>query len=107
MLCPLADMTTNCLPFGDWYVIGVDRAQFDMDTESSELFLELAQTKMRRGTSIIVWLTCTGLIRSQSEFQLDRTATGYRGNGFGHMGLYPAELVVKSIKDVEVKQVSN
>ena len=83
-------------------------AQFDMDTESSELFLELAQTKMRRGTSIGVSLTCTGLIRSQSEFQRDGdAATGYRGNGFGHMGIYPAELVVKSIKDVEVKQVSN
>jgi len=82
--------------------------QFDMDAKSSELFLELAQTKMRSSTSIDVSLTCTGLIRSQNDFQLDgNAAAGYRGNGFGHMGVYPAELVVKAIKDVKVKRASN
>jgi hypothetical protein len=81
---------------------------FEIDQRSERLFLELVDKKQAKGESIIVTLTCTGLIRSAEDFRLEEASgRAYRGNGFGHMGIYPAELVIKSIKDAEIKNVSN
>jgi hypothetical protein len=83
-------------------------ANFEIDQKSERLFLELAGKKLAKGDSIIVTLTCTGLIRSAKNFRLEgASGREYKGNGFGHMGRYPAELVIKSIKDAEIKNLGN
>jgi len=86
----------------------VPNPDFDLDEESERLLFELARKKLEKGDSILITITCTGLIRSTEHFRLEKTSGGgYKGNGFGHMGIYPAELVIKSIKDAEIKNLNN
>ena len=80
---------------------------FEIDPKSQELLLELANKKSAAGDSILITIACTGLIRSAENFRLEKTASGYKGNGFGHMGIYPIELVIKSIKNAKIKNASN
>jgi len=81
------------------------KPKFDIDPKSYRLLRELAEKKMNDGESIVISITCTGLIRSAENFRIDGdSASGYTGNGFGHMGVYPVELVLKSIKDPEIKK---
>jgi hypothetical protein len=44
-----------------------------------------------------VWLTISGVVHTSKE---------PGGRGFGHLGLYPAELEMRSVRDVELTDVA-
>ena len=87
---------------------GIPKPKFDIDAKSYRLLRELAEKKLSHGEAILISITCNGLVRSAENFRLEGdAASGYKGNGFGHMGMYPVELVIESIKDTEIKNVSH
>lgn len=49
-----------------------------------------------------VRVTLTGTLRTMKKYTVIQTDAGPRGLGFGHLGLYPAELDVAEVTSIEV-----
>jgi hypothetical protein len=65
----------------------------------------LAKVEAAQGKRVLVWVTAVGPLKANARRSplgpCDRIGSGYYG--FGHLGGYPAELVVSEFRDVEVK----
>jgi hypothetical protein len=80
------------LPFG-----------FVTDLQSWEHLDEVAIEAGKRGRPVEIWATIIGQIRAQPDYVLP---DGRVRGGYGHLGVLPAEIVVKRVTDVVVKQVA-
>jgi hypothetical protein len=51
-----------------------------------------------------VWVTVIGQLRVRKQYVLGRGGDGkLHGNGYGHLSLYPAQLVIKTVRDLTVR----
>jgi hypothetical protein len=77
-----------------------EAVQFQTDIRSWDRLdaVVLREAKARRREEI--WVTVTGLVRAPEKYVREggRIAAGY-----GHLGIFPAEIVVQQIRDVVVK----
>lgn len=55
------------------------------------------------GNELTVIATFVGVLRVRAHFKLNQEPNGeYDGNGYGHLGRYPAELVLRKVTDVHI-----
>lgn len=84
------------------YQKGEPPVAFKTDPESWDRLDLTALEAGKQGRSVEIWATIIGQIRAQSEYVLP---DGRVRSGFGHLGAFPAEVVVKQITDITVKPV--
>ena len=89
---------------------GEEQVDFEIDGESLRRFEEsmsAARAEKRTGAELKVVATFVGVLRVRSGFKLKPSPSGgYVGNGFGQLGRYPAELVMRDIRDLSITKVS-
>ncbi len=59
------------------------------------------RNRLNRGAKLIV--TITGFLRARQKYVRMMTGYGSQGNGYGHLGLYPAQLVIKTVDDIRIE----
>lgn len=74
--------------------------QFDTEEDAAKKLHEISQ-KARSGRE--VWVTVIGQLRVRKKYVPVHTNYGILWNGYGHLGVYPAQLVIRTLKDVAVK----
>jgi hypothetical protein len=78
---------------------------FRTDEKSvGELYRAAKELASRRRSGVEVWVTVVGQLRAEYESPLgpcDRVGGGH----YGHLGAFPAELIIREVKDVVVKEV--
>lgn len=83
------------------YVAGTeDSVRFKTDCGSWDRLDEIAIREGRAGRREEIWVTMTGKLRApQAYIRKDGRVVG----GYGHLGVFPAELVVERVFDVEIR----
>jgi len=83
------------------YVAGTEESvPFKTDRESWDKLDEIAIREGKAGRREEIWVTVTGRLRAPEAYI--RKDGRVRG-GYGHLGVYPAELVVERVSDVEIR----
>ena len=64
------------------------------------------EVQAKRGKRFEIWVTAVGQLKTQAKQSrlgpCDKIGSGYFG--YGHLGAFPAELVVESFSDIQVKE---
>ena len=90
---------------GPWpsflWLVGTGRESWEA-IEKAEHIAEFEATK---GTRVEVWVTAVGWLRTMARPSLlgPCDMVGSRYYGYGHLGIFPAELQIERFTDVEVK----
>ena len=64
------------------------------------------ELEAKKGKRFEIWVTVTGLLETRLlRGPCDKVGSNYIG--YGHLGAWPAQLVVKSISDIEVRENPN
>jgi hypothetical protein len=62
------------------------------------------EAEAKKGRRLEVWVTAVGQLRTRRRPGLDPChRLGSRYLGYGHLGAYPAQLIVTQFRDIEVK----
>ena len=78
-------------------------ATFESDTEEIRTALAEARDQVRGHSGLAIVATFTGQLRARKDIQIVRDSDrGYYGTGYGQGGQYPALLVLKAVRDVNV-----
>lgn len=77
-------------------------AHFKTDSMSWERLDQAVRKVAASGKKREIWITVTGMIRAPVSY---RRRDGEIVGGYGHLGVFPAQLVVKEIGDVAVKDI--
>lgn len=80
---------------------GEEAPPFTTEQESWRAWNDLVRHQAERGLRGEIWMTVVGMVRAPKEYV---RADGAVFAGYGHLGAFPAELVVKRIFDIEVKR---
>jgi hypothetical protein len=84
-----------------------DRAEFRTDDDALLRLQESIRLTPRGEGRPEVWATFVGQLRVRHEYISIRMGDGsIRGNGYGHLAWYPAQLVIKTVRDIAVVQPS-
>ena len=78
-------------------------ATFESDTEEIRTALAEARDQVRVHSGLAIVATFTGELRARKDIQIVRDPEGgYYGTGYGQGGQYPALLVLKTVRDVNI-----
>lgn len=80
------------------------RAFAEIDRQRA-ILPKVAGTELAKYYSDVdVYVTVTGMLRMRDRYDIGRSPSGpMMGGGYGHLSIYPAELVIKSISDPVVR----
>jgi hypothetical protein len=80
---------------------GMPAATFATDDKSWENLELFVRQEARAGKREEIWVTVTGMLRAPASYvRKDGKVVG----GYGHLGGYPAQLVVKNVLDISVRK---
>lgn len=80
---------------------GEERVQFATDDSSWDEWGEVLIREAKAGLRGEIWMTVLGKVRARQTYIREDGAVFL---GYGHLGVLPAQLVVKRIFDIEVKR---
>jgi hypothetical protein len=78
------------------------RVGFTTDQRGWDELDRLTLAEARKGGRIEIWVTAVGEVRASSE-QSPLDPCVWPRIGYGHLGGFPAQLVIKEVKDIEVR----
>jgi uncharacterized membrane protein YcgQ (UPF0703/DUF1980 family) len=61
-----------------------------------------AEERAKQGSQVEVWVTTRGRLKSSGRRSPLGPCDGAVNSGFGHLGVFPAQIVVEAIEDVQV-----
>jgi hypothetical protein len=73
---------------------------FKTDRKSWDVLDEITLREIREGRHEEIWVTAVGKLRTPEGYIRD---DGRVAGGYGHLGVFPAELVVQRVFDIEIK----
>ena len=83
---------------------GEKRVDFSTDEVTMQSVNQKIRDQAKDGGEI--WVTFIGQLRVRRQYFVGRGGDGkLHGNGYGHLSLYPAQLVIKTARDVAVHPV--
>lgn len=82
----------------------VQPLDFETDEESIKRVSALLRRERASGHDFEIFVTVVGKLRMKDPYQVGKTPDGaLLADGYGHFGKYPAQLVIKTMLDPEVK----
>jgi hypothetical protein len=81
---------------------GEPRAPFVTEPAVMARLASTVAERKRLGRNGKVLITVTGFLRVRDKYIPMTTGYGVQGNGYGHLGVYPAQLVIKAIEDITI-----
>ncbi len=80
---------------------GETPVEFRTDDTVDRVYTKIKTEKAKFGSrETDVWVTVVGKLRLKQHYDIGRTADGVlRGEGYGHLGAYPGQLVIKTMLD--------
>jgi hypothetical protein len=73
----------------------------ELDRDSLKRLEEVKRQLQRNRSDVSVTATFVGVLQVRSGFKLKKLPSGgYSGNGFGHLGTYPAQIVMSRIENI-------
>jgi hypothetical protein len=87
-----------------WVEKGAEPVDFRTDEESVQRVFALLRREKASGQDIEILVTVVGKLRMKDRYQVGKTPDGaLLADGYGHLGTYPAQLVIKTMLDPVVK----
>ena len=83
---------------------GDEPVSFRTDRESWDRLDAITVREAKAGRRVEVWVTMGGKRRAREHYVLNDKQTA---GGYGHLGVFPAELVVQRVLDINVKPNPN
>jgi hypothetical protein len=77
-----------------------EEAPFTTDTKSWDHLQLFVLQEARAGRREEIWVTVVGMLRAPESYV---RKNGQAFGGYGHLGGYPAQLVVKAVLDIAIK----
>jgi hypothetical protein len=74
--------------------------RFKTNDEAFDRLMKVIRREAMAGRREEIWLTVVGQIRAPREYVLP---DGSLRGGYGHLGVFPAELVIQSISDISIR----
>jgi hypothetical protein len=79
-----------------------DAVPFETDLETWFAVEALVLREAKAGRREEIWASITGMYQAPSSYL---RPDGLLFGGYGHLGMYPAQLVVQRVSDVQIKQI--
>jgi hypothetical protein len=62
---------------------------------------------LNRDPSVQPWVTAIGLVRTRKRYIVEQLPSGIlHGNGFGPLDKFPAQIIIQTLKDLDLKPSS-